>query len=53
MNRSGDMDLVVLGSRGYGPPRTMLFGSVSSRVVAEALCPVMILAAGTAERKRN
>lgn len=44
--RSRDMDLIVLGSRGYGPPRTMLFGSVSSRVVPEAQCPVMILAAG-------
>jgi nucleotide-binding universal stress UspA family protein len=39
------MDLVVLGSRGYGPPRTMLLGSVSSQVVPEARCPVMILAA--------
>ncbi|HWG09362.1 MAG TPA: universal stress protein [Solirubrobacteraceae bacterium] len=43
VNRSGNMDLIVLGSRGYGPPRTMLFGSVSSRVVPEALCPVMIM----------
>jgi nucleotide-binding universal stress UspA family protein len=41
------MDLMVLGSRGYGPPRTMLFGSVSAQVVPEARCPVMILAAGS------
>jgi nucleotide-binding universal stress UspA family protein len=47
VNQSGNMDLVVLGSRGYGPPRTMLFGSVSSQVIPEALCPVMILAAGS------
>jgi nucleotide-binding universal stress UspA family protein len=39
------MDLVVLGSRGYSPPRTTLLGSVSSQVVPEARCPVMILAA--------
>lgn len=45
VKRSGNMDLVVLGSRGYGPPRTMLLGSVSSQVVPEARCPVMILAA--------
>ena len=45
VNRSSDLDLIVLGSRGYGPPRTMLFGSVSSQVVPEAQCPVMILAA--------
>ena len=45
VTRSSDLDLVVLGSRGYGPPRTMLFGSVSSQVVPEAQCPVMVLAA--------
>jgi nucleotide-binding universal stress UspA family protein len=53
VNRSGNMDLLVLGSRGCGPPRTMLFGSVSSEVVPEALCPVLILAAGSAERERT
>lgn len=42
---AGNMDRVVLGSRGYGPPQTMLLGSVSSQVVPEARCPVMILAA--------
>jgi nucleotide-binding universal stress UspA family protein len=47
VRRSSEMDLVVLGSRGYGPPRTMLFGSVSSQVVPAAECPVMILAAGS------
>ena len=47
LKRSGRMDLIVLGSRGYGQPRTMLFGSVSSQVVPEAPCPVMILAAGS------
>lgn len=45
IERSGTMDLIVLGSRGYGPPRTMLLGSVSSHVVPEARCPTMILAA--------
>jgi nucleotide-binding universal stress UspA family protein len=46
VSRSADMDLVVLGSRGYGPPRTMLFGSVSAQVVPQAQCPVMTLPAG-------
>jgi nucleotide-binding universal stress UspA family protein len=50
VSRSGQMDLLVLGSRGYGPPRTMLFGSVSSQVVPAARCPVMILAAGSREQ---
>jgi nucleotide-binding universal stress UspA family protein len=47
ISRSRSMDLVVLGSRGYGPPRTMLFGSVSSQVVPQAHCPVLILASGS------
>jgi nucleotide-binding universal stress UspA family protein len=47
VKHSGQMDLIVLGSRGYGPPRTMLFGSVSSQVVQQARCPIMILAAVT------
>lgn len=38
VSRSRDMDLIVLGSRGYGPARAMLFGSVSSQVVPEAQC---------------
>jgi nucleotide-binding universal stress UspA family protein len=46
VERSAEIDLVVLGSRGYGPPRTMLLGSVSADVVPRAQCPVMILAAG-------
>jgi nucleotide-binding universal stress UspA family protein len=46
LERSGEIDLIVLGSRGYGPPRTMLLGSVSADVVPQAQCPVMILAAG-------
>lgn len=47
VKRSSDMDLIVLGGRGYGPPRTMLFGSVSSQVIPGAHCPVMILASGS------
>ncbi len=45
IERSAEMDLIILGSRGYGPPRTMLLGSASSRVVPEASCPTMILSA--------
>ncbi len=53
IERSGVMDLIVLGSRGYGPPRTMLLGSVSSRVVPEARCPTMILAARSGAATRS
>jgi nucleotide-binding universal stress UspA family protein len=46
VERSAETDLIVLGSRGYGPSRTMLLGSASADVVPRAQCPVMILAAG-------
>jgi nucleotide-binding universal stress UspA family protein len=41
------LDLLVCGSRGYGPARAVLLGGVSRRVTAEAHCPVIVLARGT------
>jgi nucleotide-binding universal stress UspA family protein len=35
-------DLLFLGSRGYGPLRRALLGSVSGRVVRAARCPVIV-----------
>ena len=43
---SEHLDLLVSGSRGYGPLRAVLLGSVSRRVVAEASCPVIVLPRG-------
>ncbi len=43
---TGDLDLLVLGSRGYGPVKGTLLGSVSARVMAEAACPVMVVPRG-------
>ena len=34
------VDLLVLGSRGFGPVMRLLLGSVSARVIREAPCPV-------------
>jgi nucleotide-binding universal stress UspA family protein len=40
---SSKTDLLVLGSRGYGPVRRALLGAVSARVVAAAAGPVLVL----------
>ena len=43
---SENLDLLVVGSRGYGPLRAVLLGGVSRRVAAEAHCPVIVLPRG-------
>jgi nucleotide-binding universal stress UspA family protein len=45
---SGDLDLLVLGSRAYGPLRHALLGSVSARAMREAYCPVLVVPRGVA-----
>jgi len=44
---SRNLDLLVCGSRGYGPLRAVLLGGVSRRVTAEAHCPVIVIPRGT------
>ena len=36
-------ELIVVGSRGLGPVRTMLLGSISAEVVDHAPCPVLVV----------
>jgi nucleotide-binding universal stress UspA family protein len=43
---TSDLDLIVLGSRGYGPVKGTLLGSVSARVMAAAACPVLVVPRG-------
>lgn len=43
---SANLDLLVMGSRGYGPLKAVLLGGVSRRVAAEAHCPVIVLPRG-------
>jgi len=46
VRQSEDADLLVLGSRGYGPRRAVLLGGVSGRVVRRAACPVIVVPRG-------
>ena len=43
------VDLLVCGSRGYGPLGSMLLGAVSRRLIHRAACPVIVVPRG-AER---
>jgi nucleotide-binding universal stress UspA family protein len=45
--QSSTLDLLVLGSRAYGPIRHVLLGSVSAPVMREAHCPVLVVARGS------
>jgi nucleotide-binding universal stress UspA family protein len=40
---SGELDVLVCGTRGYGPRPAALLGGVTRRVFAEARCPVVVL----------
>lgn len=46
VDASRHLDLLVCGSRGYGPLPAVLLGSVSRRVASEAHCPVIVLPGG-------
>jgi nucleotide-binding universal stress UspA family protein len=47
------LDLMVMGSRGYGPLRSVLLGSVSEAVVRAAACPVIIVPRGAQPPRRT
>jgi nucleotide-binding universal stress UspA family protein len=47
IERSKNLDILMLGSRAYGPLRHVLLGSVSARVMREAHCPVLVVPRGT------
>jgi nucleotide-binding universal stress UspA family protein len=46
--RSHELDLLVVGSRGYGPSRAVLLGGVCGRLIRRAACPVVVVPRGVA-----
>jgi nucleotide-binding universal stress UspA family protein len=50
---TGSLDLLVMGSRAYGPRRAVLLGGVSRRVIAASRCPVVVLPRGAAHPLRE
>jgi nucleotide-binding universal stress UspA family protein len=47
--RGRDLDLLVVGSRGYGPVRRALLGGVSAKLIRSAPCPVLVTPRGSEE----
>ena len=43
---SEHLDLLIMGSRAYGPMRAVMLGGVSRRVITRAACPVLVLPRG-------
>jgi nucleotide-binding universal stress UspA family protein len=43
---SETVDLMVVGSRGYGPMKAALLGGVSGQVIRSAACPVVVVPRG-------
>ena len=48
VSASQQLDLLVMGSRGYRPGLAVLLGSVSRRVTMRAHCPVLVVSRGSA-----
>ena len=44
---AADSDILMVGSRGYGPLRRTLLGSVAGALVRSARCPVLVYPRGT------
>jgi nucleotide-binding universal stress UspA family protein len=46
IGQTGTLDVLVTGSRGYGPLRAVMTGGVTGRVMRDAACPVVVLPRG-------
>jgi nucleotide-binding universal stress UspA family protein len=47
--RSAELDLMLVGSRGYGPLKRVILGSTARKLVRSAACPVIVLPRGARE----
>lgn len=47
--QGSELDLLVIGSRGYGPLRRVLLGGVSGKVMRSAPCPVVVVPRASSE----
>jgi nucleotide-binding universal stress UspA family protein len=50
---SGDLDLLVVGSRAHGPVRRVLLGSTSTRMFREASCAVLVVPRSASTQSQN
>ena len=50
---ASDIDLLVAGSRGYGPLHAVVAGSVSRHLAHHAPCPVLVVPRGARDHARN
>jgi len=48
---TADLDLLVVGSRGYGPVRAVLLGGVSAALMRQAGCPVVVVPRAASARR--
>jgi nucleotide-binding universal stress UspA family protein len=48
--RSGHLDLLVVGSRSYGPVRSLILGSTSAWLARHCQCPLLVLPRGVGDR---
>jgi nucleotide-binding universal stress UspA family protein len=44
--QSTEVDLLVAGSRGYGPIRSVLLGGATGRLIREVACAVIVVPRG-------
>jgi nucleotide-binding universal stress UspA family protein len=51
--RSAELDLMVVGSRGYGPLKRVILGSTARKLVRSAACPVLVLPRGAREPEND